>query len=61
MVRILKKIYGVEKGDVAELAKESVKLNKLEEKIQILNMDLKDLRIDFPRLVLIQSYQTLPI
>lgn len=49
MVRILK-IYGVEiQGDVAELAKESVKLNKLEEKIQILNMDLKDLRDRFSK------------
>lgn len=46
----IKKIYGVEiQGDVAELAKESVKLNKLEEKIQILNMDLKDLRDRFSK------------
>lgn len=46
----IKKIYGVEiQGDVAELAKESVKLNKLEGKIQILNMDLKDLRDRFSK------------
>lgn len=37
------KIYGIEiQEDVAEMAKRSVALNKLEEKINIVNMDLKD-------------------
>lgn len=39
-----KKIYGVEiQKDVAKLAKENIKLNNLEYKIEILNMDLKEL------------------
>lgn len=38
------KIYGVEyQEDVASLAKRNIELNKLEEKINILHMDLKDL------------------
>ncbi len=40
----IKKIYGVEiQKTVADMAKESVKLNNLEDKIEILNMDLKEL------------------
>lgn len=39
-----KKIYGVEiQNDVAKLAKENIKINNLEDKIEILNMDLKEL------------------
>lgn len=39
------KIYGVEiQEEVAKLAKENVEMNKLEDKIHILNMDLKNLR-----------------
>lgn len=38
------KIYGVEiQKDVAELAEKNIRLNKLEDKIEILNMDLKDI------------------
>nr|WP_300004741.1 tRNA1(Val) (adenine(37)-N6)-methyltransferase [Tissierella sp.] len=40
----VKKIYGIEiQEDVAERARRSVELNGLEERIEILNMDLKDL------------------
>ena len=46
----LKKIYGVEiQSEVAELAKRSVELNNLEEKIEILNMDLKNLGTCFDK------------
>lgn len=39
----LKKIYGVEiQEDVAEMAKRSVELNKLEDKIEIINSNIKD-------------------
>ena len=38
------KIYGIEiQKDVAEMASRSVKLNKLENKIEILNADIKDI------------------
>lgn len=41
-VKKAKKIYAVEiQEDVCEMAQRSVELNKLEEKIEILNMDLK--------------------
>lgn len=40
----LKKIYGVEiQEDVAEMAKRSVKLNNLEDKIEIINTNIKDI------------------
>lgn len=40
----IKKIYGVEiQKDVSDLAKKNVKFNNLEDRIEILNMDLKDL------------------
>ncbi|WP_262428751.1 tRNA1(Val) (adenine(37)-N6)-methyltransferase [Paratissierella segnis] len=43
-------IYGVEiQTQVAELAKESIELNKLENKIKILHMDLRDLQKYFPK------------
>lgn len=46
----IKMIYGVEiQADVAKLAIKSIELNKLEEKIKILNMDLKDLWQKFPK------------
>lgn len=46
----IQKIYGVEiQKEVADLALESVKLNGLEEKIEILNMDLKKLKDIFPK------------
>lgn len=46
----VQKIYGVEiQSDVADLAKKSVALNNLQEKIEILNMDLKDLKNIFPK------------
>lgn len=46
----IKKIYGVEiQREVAELAKRSIKLNGLEEKIEILNMDLKKLDHKFEK------------
>lgn len=39
-----KKIYGVEiQNDVADMARRSVQLNGLDERIEILNMDLKDI------------------
>lgn len=42
-VEKIKKIYGVEiQKEVAEMAKRSVTLNKLEDKIEILNRDLKE-------------------
>lgn len=41
-------IYGIEiQQDVADLASRSIKLNKLEEKIKILHMDLKNLKDNF--------------
>ena len=40
----LKKIIGIEiQKDVADMAKRSVELNRLENKIEITNMDLKDI------------------
>lgn len=40
----LKKIYGIEiQNDVANMAKRSVKLNELEDKIEILNEDIKNI------------------
>ncbi|MDR7869674.1 MAG: tRNA1(Val) (adenine(37)-N6)-methyltransferase [Tissierellaceae bacterium] len=46
----VKKIYGVEiQKDVAELASKSVELNNLEDRIEILNMDLKDLSGKFSK------------
>ena len=39
----LKKIYGIEiQEDVAEMAKRSVKLNSLEDKMEVLNINIKD-------------------
>lgn len=41
----LKKIYGIEiQEDVANMARKSVKLNNLEEKIEIINEDIKNIR-----------------
>lgn len=46
----VEKIYGVEiQKDVAELAKKSVAFNRLEDKIEILNMDLKNLKEVFSK------------
>lgn len=46
----IKKIYAIEiQEDVFTRAKRSVQLNKLEEKIEILNMDLKNLHTIFPK------------
>lgn len=43
-------IYGIEiQQDVADLASRSIQLNKLEEKIKILNMDLKNLKDIFSK------------
>lgn len=40
----LKKIYGIEiQSDVADMAKRSVKLNSLEERIEIINSNIKDI------------------
>lgn len=40
----LKKIYGVEiQKDVAEMAKRNIKLNKLEEKFEVINTNIKDI------------------
>ena len=40
----LKKIYGIEiQKEVAEMAKRSVKLNKLEDKIEIINLNIKEI------------------
>lgn len=48
--KAVEKIYGVEiQKDVAELANKSLELNGLQEKIEILNMDLKNLRGIFPK------------
>lgn len=47
---MVKKIYGIEiQREVAELASKSVALNQLEEKIEILNMDLKNLKDIFSK------------
>lgn len=44
------KIYGIEiQNEVAEMASKSVKLNNLDEKIEIINMDLKDISERFGR------------
>ncbi len=41
----LKKIYGIEiQKDIADMAQRSVKLNKLENRIEIINSDIKNLR-----------------
>lgn len=46
----IEKIYAVEiQREVAHMAKESIQLNNLEEKIEILNMDLKDLKEKFKK------------
>lgn len=46
----LNKIYGIEiQEQVAEMAERSVKLNDLENKIEILNMDIKDLKNKFDK------------
>lgn len=46
----IKKVYGIEIQDqVADMAHRSVKLNKLEDKITILNMDLKNIKEKFPK------------
>lgn len=46
----IEKIYAVEiQKEVADMAKESVRMNNLEEKIEILNMDLKDLKEKFKK------------
>ena len=46
----VKKIYGVEiQETVAEMAKKSIILNNLQDKIEILNMDLKELPKRFPK------------
>lgn len=46
----LNKIYGIEiQKEVAQMAQRSVKLNDLENKIEILNMDIKDLENKFER------------
>lgn len=46
----VEKIYGIEiQREVYSRAKKSIALNSLEEKIEILNMDLKDLNKDFPK------------
>lgn len=48
--KTIQQIYAVEiQTDVADLAKKSVELNNLEDKIEILNMDLKDLKNIFPK------------
>ncbi|WP_313755676.1 tRNA1(Val) (adenine(37)-N6)-methyltransferase [Tissierella sp.] len=42
------KIYGIEiQEEVAEVAKRSIELNKLDDKISIINMDLKELPMKF--------------
>ena len=44
------KIYGIEiQSQVAEMAKRSIELNGLDEKIEIINMDLKDIEERFSR------------
>lgn len=46
----LNKIYGIEiQKEVSQMAKRSVELNKLEEKIEILNMDIKELNNKFEK------------
>lgn len=46
----IEKIYGVEiQKDVADLAKKSIELNQLEDRIEILNIDIKDLADKFPK------------
>ena len=41
----LKKIYGIEiQKDIADMAKRSVKLNNLEDKVEIINTDIKNLK-----------------
>lgn len=46
----INKIYGIEiQKEVADLAKKSIKLNNLDEKIEILNMDLKNLKDKFKK------------
>lgn len=48
--KMIKKIYGVEiQESVAEMAKESIVLNNLEEKIEILNIDIKKLPNKFQK------------
>ena len=46
----LKKIYGIEiQKEVADMAKRSVKLNNLEDRIEIINKNIKDLKEDFEK------------
>lgn len=46
----IKKIYGVElQVNVAEMAEKSVYLNKLEDRIQILKEDIRELPVKFPK------------
>lgn len=46
----LKKIYGIEiQEEVSKMAKRSVELNKLENKIEIINKDIKELKNFFER------------
>ena len=46
----LKKIYGIEiQEEVAEMAKRSVSLNKLENKIEIINKNIKELEKIFEK------------
>ena len=41
----MKKIYGIEiQKDIADMAKRSVKLNNLEDKVEIINTDIKNLK-----------------
>lgn len=44
------KIYAIEiQEEMANMAKRSVKLNKLEEKIQVLNLDFREIESKFPK------------
>ena len=46
----LSKIYGIEvQEEVAEMAQRSVKLNNLEDKIEIINKNIKDIKEDFKK------------
>ena len=46
----IQKIYGVEiQESVAEMAKKSIELNDLEDKIEILNIDLKQIQLTFSK------------
>lgn len=46
----VEKIYGVEiQKDVYQMAKKSIALNKLEDKVELLNMDLKNIEDEFAK------------